>query len=93
MTHQQAILAALDALTLAVAENTRTRANEKTTTETLEARYGPKPEPVENNKCPQTLYTTNKPMGNVEHRCTIRNNHPGSHQTIVYGTTIAWYNS
>lgn len=82
MTHQEAILTALDALTLAVAENTRARTNEK-----------PNNKPVENNECPQTLYTTNKPMGNVEHRCTIRKNHPGSHQTIVYGTTIAWYNS
>ena len=102
MTHQEAILAALDALTLAVAENTRTRANEKTTTETLEARYGPKnvglipPEYVKDwlkngDTCDRALYSYTEERGNVVHRCELDKGHKNAHLTRVYGIATNWY--
>jgi len=83
MKNNKTILAALDALTIAVNANTRERQ------ETLEQRYGPKPEPV--THCEQALYSHAQKHENMVHRCKLSTEHAGAHTTSMYGTPINWY--
>ena len=99
MKNNEAILAALDALTIAVNANTREH------NETLEQRYGPKPVglvPPPYIKrtltgrllCEQYLYTRSLAHGAVAHRCILPYSHASAlHETGVFGTTINWYST
>ena len=98
MKNNEAILAALDALTIAVNANTREH------NETLEQRYGPKPvglvpppyikriKLTSGLLCEHFLYTRSLAHGAVAHRCILPNNHASAlHETSVYGPTVNWY--
>ena len=100
MKNNEAILAALDALTIAVNANTREH------NETLEQRYGPKPvglvpppyikriKLTSGLLCEHFLYTRSLAHGAVAHRCILPNNHASAlHETIVFETTINWYSA
>ena len=86
MTNNEAILAAkLDALTIAITKNTQAQ------NETLEQRYGPKPE--QTTLCEQALYSYANGHGNMVHRCNRPKNNHQAHTTSMYGTPINWYSA